>query len=245
MEEISPYYLIKCLYAGEMNVGKSSIVHLTIHDNHNSDSEPTIGLAFAINKTELEEYPLSNPSQLPSFYHNMKSEINPYKDHCQLVKAHIWDCAGSRRYRSILPSYLRDVDIAFLVFDMSRRDTWDELLNWKDDIDKYSKREGFPLFVLVGSKSDLKPFAVSQKEIEERAKLWNAEIYIVSCVQSNSSSMIKRMMYNSFLKFHEKILKIQYENKEIPEHLTIKKYKKGNSFVKLNSEESSKSCCFQ
>lgn len=249
--EISPYYRIKCLFAGETGIGKSSIVNLSIHDEHDPNNSPTIGLAFAVNKTELEEYPLSNPSKLPKYYHKMKSEFNPCKQDFQLIKTHIWDCAGSIKYRSILSSYLRDIDIAFLVFDLSNRESWNELVTWKSEIEKYSKTKDFPTFVIVASKSDLKKsYQVSMEEINERAKLWNAEIYIVSCVQSNSPSMIKRMMYNSFLKFHEKIIKMQYEGKELPIHLTRNQYEKEDSFVKINyvnaeNGEKSKFCCFQ
>jgi small GTP-binding protein len=248
MEEVSPYYRIKCLFGGEPGTGKSSIVYLTLNDEHDPDSEPTIGLAFAINKVELEEYPLINNSNLPRFYHKMKTEINPNGENCQLIKTQIWDAAGQVRYRGILPAYLRDIDIAFLVFDMSKRDTWDALLNWKKEIDKHTKSKDFPMLVLVGSKSDLKPFQVTMKEIDERAKEWNAEKYIVSCVEQNSSSMIKRMMYNSFLKFHEKILNMQNEGKELPEHVTPTKYEKEMPFLKLGYSEDgekSKFCCFQ
>jgi len=237
---ISPFYRIKCLFCGETGVGKSSIVHLTNYDEHNQEGEATIGMAFAMNTVELEEYPLSN-KELPDFYYQMKNEKT--MKNLQIIKSHIWDCSGNIRFRSILPSYLRDVDVAFLVFDINRRSTWEELTRWKKEIEINSKSKEFPLYVLVGSKCDLRPFEVSMEEINKRCEEWNADMYIVSCIQKNSSSIIKRMMYNSYLNFHKKIIQMENENKELPEHVAPLKYENEICYVNLKEKEGTSNFC--
>ena len=137
--DISPFYRLKILVGGNSNVGKSSLVHLIHHGEHLQKIEPTIGMAFTSTQFELEEYPLSNPSKLPKYYHDAKREIvSDLEKNNQLVKAQIWDCAGNSRFFKIQDVYMRDIDICFLVFDLTNRESWDEIPKWKDRVSSFS-----------------------------------------------------------------------------------------------------------
>jgi small GTP-binding protein len=245
--EVSPFYKIKCLFAGESSVGKSSLVHLIHHDEPSRLSEPTIGIGFASSFIELEEYPLSNPSKLPNYYLEAKADCSKCSENYnQLVKLQIWDASGNMRFASILRTYMRDIDICFLVFDMSERTSWDQLPAWKAEVTKYSKWEKIPLFVLVGNKSDKKPQCISYKEIKERSEEWGIKFYILSAMQDSSSSMLRRMIYMSVQNFHDNMLLLAHENKPMPPHVTTSAYLKGvEKFLDLGVEGKSGYCCYQ
>ena len=70
------------------------------------------------------------------------------------VKVQIWDTAGQESFRSITRSYYRGSICALLVYDITRRQTFDNLARWLDDMreNAYSKM----IILLVGNKSDLK-----------------------------------------------------------------------------------------
>lgn len=70
------------------------------------------------------------------------------------VKIQIWDTAGQESFRSITRSYYRGSICALLVYDITRRSTFDNLTKWLDDIrdNAYSKM----IIVLIGNKDDLK-----------------------------------------------------------------------------------------
>jgi small GTP-binding protein len=241
--DISPFYRIKCLFVGLQNVGKSSLINLMEKGSHDPDIPVTIGIEFISLLMELEEYPLDD--RLPHFYNEVKKEAK-LKENNQLVKAHIWDCSGSSKYFSIVKSYLRDVDIGFLVFDMTNRDSWNELEKWKQEIEKNAKFDYLPMLVLVGTKCDLSPHAISRDEINERAEKWNAKSYIVSCVYSSGACSIKRMMYKSLSSFHEKIITLLYAGKELPPHVHSHFYSTiSHPYVDLDYDSKSKFCCYQ
>ena len=52
----------------------------------------------------------------------------PPKDIC--IKAHIWDTSGSERYRSVSIGHYREAIGALLVFDVTNKETFDNLGYW-------------------------------------------------------------------------------------------------------------------
>lgn len=230
-QEVAPFYRVKGLLIGNQGVGKSSLVNMFDKDFHDPNITATIGIEFASFLYELKDYPLDG--YLPNYYFeninqvdislNLNSSLivkNSNLEKYQAIRVALWDSSGSERFSTIVKSYLRDVDFAFLVFDMTNRKSWDDLVKWKKDLENAAKYNRLPMLILVGTKSDLYPYVVTREEIEVRSKEWNAKSYIVSCIQQNSSSSIKRMLYRTLCDFHENMLH-RCDNEEIvPEHVT-------------------------
>ena len=78
-------------------------------------------------------------------------------------KLHLWDTAGQERYRSLIPSYVKDANCAILVFDLSKRDTFESVASWVN-MCKENSREDMKI-VLVGNKLDLEK-TVERSEAE-------------------------------------------------------------------------------
>lgn len=69
------------------------------------------------------------------------------------MKLSLWDTAGQETYKSITRSYFRGASGALLVFDLSRRSSFESVTAWLEDLRQIAE-EGI-VVILVGNKSDL------------------------------------------------------------------------------------------
>lgn len=69
------------------------------------------------------------------------------------MKLSLWDTAGQETYKSITRSYFRGASGALLVFDITRRATFDAVTPWLHDLRQIAEEN--IIVVLVGNKSDL------------------------------------------------------------------------------------------
>ncbi|KAI3463699.1 hypothetical protein Pfo_020362 [Paulownia fortunei] len=119
-------YLFKAVLIGDSAVGKSNLLSRFARDEFCLDSKPTIGVEFAYRNIRVGD---------------------------KLVKAQIWDTAGQERFRAITSSYYRGALGALLVYDITRRTTFESLRKWLKELREFGSPE--MVVVLVGNKSDL------------------------------------------------------------------------------------------
>lgn len=120
-------YQLKLILIGEVNVGKTSIVLRFTNKTFKNDYRPTIGLN------------LINHS-----FQYLGNEMN----------LNIWDIAAHKYFRKVRQAYYSGTNIAFLVFDLTDKATFEKLMDWKKEIDQFCK--GQVVLYLIGNKSDLK-----------------------------------------------------------------------------------------
>ena len=66
----------------------------------------------------------------------------------------IWDTAGQEKFRSLNKIFFKEAEIAFLVYDITKKQTFDELKNfWVEQVRTFSGEN--VLFAIVGNKADL------------------------------------------------------------------------------------------
>ena len=112
--------ICKAILIGEMAVGKTSIINRFVNNFFNDKEKTTIGASYETADLDYEEYKISLTFQ-------------------------IWDTAGQERYRGLAKIFYKDADIVILVYDITRKETYDELKNyWYKEInenigDKISK----------------------------------------------------------------------------------------------------------
>ncbi|ORX36054.1 ras-domain-containing protein [Kockovaella imperatae] len=118
---------LKLLLIGNSSVGKSSLLLRFTDDEFLSDEETsaTIGVDFKVKSIEVEG---------------------------RRYKLSIWDTAGQERFRTLTSSYYRGAQGVVLVYDVSSRQSFDELLKWFTEIDIHCG-EGV-VKMLVGNKVD-------------------------------------------------------------------------------------------
>lgn len=83
------------------------------------------------------------------------------------VKLSVWDTAGQEAYKSITRSYYRGAAGALLVYDVTRRQTFEQVLSWLEDARLHSSSSEM-VVVLVGNKSDLEHRRQVPREDGER-----------------------------------------------------------------------------
>nr|GMD34999.1 ras-related protein rabb1c [Ipomoea batatas] len=85
------------------------------------------------------------------------------------IKLQIWDTAGQESFRSITRSYYRGAAGALLVYDITRRETFNHLASWLEDARQHANAN--MTVMLIGNKCDLAHRrAVSTEEGEQFAK---------------------------------------------------------------------------
>ena len=71
------------------------------------------------------------------------------------IKLQIWDTAGQEAFRSITRSYYRGAAGALLVYDITRRDTFNHLTTWLEDARQHSNSN--MVIMLIGNKRYTSP----------------------------------------------------------------------------------------
>ena len=69
------------------------------------------------------------------------------------VKAQIWDTAGQEKYRAITVAHYRKALGALIVYDITRRQTFENVKFWLDSL--LAQSESSISLMLVGNKLDL------------------------------------------------------------------------------------------
>ena len=107
----------------------------------------------------------------------------------QNIKIQIWDSAGQEKYKGLIPSYVRNSSIVFIVYDVSNRSSFDNVPNWISFVKNIEKTK----MILVGNKTDLQR-EVQINEGEELSK--NEEMLFFEC-SAKSNDNIKNLFYSS------------------------------------------------
>ena len=69
------------------------------------------------------------------------------------IRIQIWDTAGQEAFRSITRSYYKNSTCAFIVYDITSRKTFDNIIIWLKECKELCYKD--ILICLVGNKSDL------------------------------------------------------------------------------------------
>ena len=152
----------KIIFVGDAGVGKTTIISRIMENPYNEIYEPSIGVDF------------------------MSKNIK-YKG--QSIKLQMWDTAGQEKYKGLIPSYVRNSSIVFLVYDISVKTSFDNIPKWITFIRTIENTT----LVLCGNKLDLSNREVKKEEGEELAKKEGIAFFEVS---AKTNENIKNMFYN-------------------------------------------------
>ncbi|TGZ66446.1 hypothetical protein CRM22_005331 [Opisthorchis felineus] len=119
-------YIFKYIIVGDMGVGKSCLMHQFTEKKFIPDCPHTIGVEFATKIIELDD---------------------------QKIKLQIWDTAGQERFRAVTRSYYRGAAGALLVYDITRKSTFNRIHTWLSDARRLTCHN--TVVFLIGNKADL------------------------------------------------------------------------------------------
>lgn len=110
---------------GDMHVGKTAISNAFLRHKFVSDYQPTIGATMV------------------KFTHN-QGDRN--------IQFCIIDTAGMEQYKSMAPVFYKQSEAAILVYDVTKKDSFDDLQEWYD---RYREHKLTEPLIIVGNKIDL------------------------------------------------------------------------------------------
>ena len=110
------------------------------------------------------------------------------------MKLSLWDTAGQETYKSITRSYFRGASGALLVFDITRRNTFNSVTSWLHDLRQIAEED--IVVVLVGNKSDLAPAstvsesnAPNKRQVtREEAEEWCKQNRVMQYIETSAKS---------------------------------------------------------
>uniref|UniRef100_A0A5B6ZWU4 Putative Ras-related RABA3-like protein n=1 Tax=Davidia involucrata TaxID=16924 RepID=A0A5B6ZWU4_DAVIN len=119
-------YVFKVVVIGDSAVGKTQILSRFTKNEFCFDSKSTIGVEFQTRTLTIKS---------------------------KLIKAQIWDTAGQERYRAVTSAYYRGALGAMLVYDITKRQTFDHVARWVEDLRAHA--DNSIVIMLIGNKADL------------------------------------------------------------------------------------------
>ena len=202
-------YLFKILILGDSFVGKTNMLKRFLHDEFDMNTKETVGVEFGSKNFIMDE-----------------------KD---IVKAQILDTAGQERYRSVTKAYYKGAKGALLVYDISRRNTFENIDNWLIDLRTNGDKD--ILIILIGNKCDL----IDKREVSVEEAQTKAEQYNIAYMETsakNGDNIIKA--------FSELVSQVYYANITMQQNNVQIEGNNGDGVNLVNKDEEKKKksgCC--
>jgi small GTP-binding protein len=116
----------KIVILGSTLVGKTSLASRLTGDSFSPNTTPTVLTSFLAHSVTVGDVEL---------------------------KLQIWDTGGSEKYRAMVPMYFQHADAAIIVYDITSRDSFDDINFWFKELQDKGPESVF--VVLAGNKCDL------------------------------------------------------------------------------------------
>ncbi|ESQ32511.1 hypothetical protein EUTSA_v10004881mg [Eutrema salsugineum] len=151
-------YVFKVVLIGDSAVGKSQLLARFSRNEFSIESKATIGVEFQTRTLTIDK---------------------------KTVKAQIWDTAGQERYRAVTSAYYRGAVGAMLVYDITKRQTFDHVARWLEELRGHADKN--IVIMLIGNKTDLGTLrAVPTEDAKEFAQRENLFFMETSALDSSN-----------------------------------------------------------
>ena len=198
--------MVKVILIGDSAVGKTNIMSKYLKNQFMEDSKATVGVEFG--------------SKL--------FNINGHN-----IKAQIWDTAGQEKYKAITGAYYKGSKGAFVVYDITKKDTFDSVDKWIHDL----KSTGDPkmTIMIIGNKLDLEhKREVLKEQGEEKARSFGCAFLETSAFSGDNIEKGFEMMISEIFKKYgnDSLEDDDFGTVERGEHIKLEK-----------KENKKKGCC--
>ena len=156
-EKNYPQIVLKLLILGDSSVGKTCILLKYVDNKFEESNIATVGVDYM---DKMIEYKNFN------------------------IKLQIWDTSGEERYRSITKNFYRNADGLFVVFDLTRKVTYERIKDWINEAEEYNK--GIKK-ILIGNKLDLENKREVKKDSAENFAKKNNLKYIETSAKDGTN----------------------------------------------------------
>ena len=202
-------YLFKYIVIGDSAVGKSCILLQFTDRRFEPIHDLTIGVEFGARMISLSD---------------------------KQVKLQIWDTAGQESFRSITRNYYRGATGGLLVYDITRRETFEHIQSWLKDARSYSNVS--ISLTLVGNKSDLEEKRqISREEGEAFARENNLLFFETS---AKSASNVETVFIETAQAIMGQVQKGKIDKKIVMAHSGAKRFTPASA---AQQGQASGGCC--
>ncbi|KAL1217241.1 Ras-related protein RABA4c [Cardamine amara subsp. amara] len=151
-------YVFKVVLIGDSAVGKSQLLARFSRNEFSIESKATIGVEFQTRTLEIDN---------------------------KTIKAQIWDTAGQERYRAVTSAYYRGALGAMLVYDITKRQSFDHVTRWLEELRGHADKN--IVIMLIGNKTDLGTLrAIPTEDAKEFAQRENLFFMETSALDSSN-----------------------------------------------------------
>ena len=148
-------YSFKILFLGSVGVGKTSIIFSYVNDKINKDQKSTIGIDY---RTKTIEYKTKK------------------------INLKIFDTSGQERFKALTRNYYQGSDGIIMVFDIKRRETFEDITYWMEEVTKTCDKNKIGL-VLVGNKNDGN---MDERKISKEEGIKVSDIYDFKYIETSA-----------------------------------------------------------
>ncbi|KAM4031374.1 ras-related protein Rab-2A-like [Anomaloglossus baeobatrachus] len=174
-------YLFKYIIIGDTSVGKSCLLLQFTDKRFQPVHDLTIGVEFGARMITIDG---------------------------KQIKLQIWDTAGQESFRSITRSYYRGTAGTLLVYDITRRDTFNHLTTWLEDARQHSNSN--MVIMLIANKSDLESRREVKKNEGEAFAREHGLIFMET--SAKTASNVEEAFINTAKEIYEKIQEGVFDN---------------------------------
>ena len=176
-----PSGFLRIVLLGDSSVGKTAFMNRFFTNTFNETFLSTIGIDDATTFVKIQG---------------------------NIYKVTVWDTAGQERFRSLPKKYYQNADGIFLLFDVGKQDSFDNIKSWMKDIRDNTMKQvnaegGDGLIIyLIGNKIDIvEERVITREKAEKQANELNMKYFEVSCKANiNIIDVMSKMIVDCFSK---------------------------------------------
>ena len=179
MEDENYEMMFKVVLVGDSSVGKTNIMSKYLKNEFHEDSKATVGVEFGSKQFNIEGHQ---------------------------IKAQIWDTAGQERYKAITSAYYKGAKGAFVVYDITRKQSFDSVDRWINDLRAAADKN--LSIIIIGNKCDLEDQRqVNKEQGEDKAKNYEVAFMETSALSGeNLDKAFDKMINEVYKKCHEEMI---------------------------------------
>lgn len=129
-------YKIQLILIGESSVGKTALLFQYNQKVFSNKSLSTVGVEYFTKEEKIDD---------------------------KLIRIKFWDTAGQEKYKSLTQNFFKNADGVIIVYDITRRETFDKVNEWMKSIKEHTDKDRNIQKILVGNKIDLK----DERQVDE------------------------------------------------------------------------------
>jgi small GTP-binding protein len=194
-------YKMKMILIGDSSVGKTSIMKRIVTNEFMKHSLATIGVDYMMKTYVFDDFD---------------------------VACMICDTSGQERFRSLVQSFYRQIDVAFMVYDVTNKDSFDHIIEWQVEIEKNSNSSRI-IIILVGNKIDLLKKRVISKQDGVLKAIYHNWLFIETSAESGEN--IKECMAIALEQYRDMIHQQRKDDQRYNERIKLQESRRNKKSV--------------